>query len=172
MIDALGKQGQQLGTELPVHNISSPPTQACNKIVVKCLLLTKAAGPIGQSWGEWSSSRRVPQERPPNHGPRKRWPRQLPSSQPARLWQLSLPSWLTRSSGSSAVVRFFDRHPTLLENCSPTVNHHAQHTTPDAPTTAPLHSPLTCDCEVRSFAPIFAAAHSPYSTTSAQQEHE
>lgn len=60
MIDVLGKQGQQPGTECPVHNISSPPTQADDKIVVKCFLLTKAAGPIGQSWGEWSSSRRVP----------------------------------------------------------------------------------------------------------------
>ncbi|KAL2281347.1 hypothetical protein FJTKL_11547 [Diaporthe vaccinii] len=81
-------------------------------------------------------------------------------------------SWLTRSSGSSAGGPILDRHPTLPENCSPTVNHHAQHTTPNVPTTAPLHSPLTCDCEVRSFAPIIAAAHRPCPRTSAQQEHE
>lgn len=55
----------QPGTECTVHNISSPPTKAHNKIVVKCQLLTKAAGPIGQSRAKWSSGRRAPRDSRP-----------------------------------------------------------------------------------------------------------
>lgn len=111
-----------------------------------------------------------PKGQPPNHGARKRWPRQLPSSQPARFWQLGLAPGLPAALVRAQVVRFLIGTLLIPENCSPTVNHHAQHSTPDAPTTAPLHSPLTCDCEVRSFAPIIAAAHTPSPRTSAQQE--
>lgn len=170
-VRCVGNQDQQPGTECTVHNNSSSPTQAHSKIVVKCCCSPKQPGQLASLWGSGATAKRHPRHGRPIMALARGGPDNfLPPSRHSLAAEPG--SWLTRSSGSSAGGPILDRHPTLPENCSPTVNHHAQHTTPNAPTTAPLHSPLTCDSEVRSFAPIIAAAHRPCPRTSAQQEHE
>lgn len=117
--------------------------------MVKCFLLTKAAGPIGQSGLGWSYGKRPPRPSQPimaleRGGPDNFLPpnRHSLAAEPGS-WLLAYPQLWSSAGGPILIGTLFYRKTALLLS-----NHHAQHTTPTHP--RPHHSTLHSLAIVRS----------------------
>lgn len=117
--------------------------------MVKCFLLTKAAGPIGQSCLGWSYGKRAPRPSRPimaleRGGPDNFLPpnRHNLAAEPGS-WLLAYPQLWSSAGGPILIGTLFYRKTALLLS-----NHHAQHTTPTHP--RPHHSTLHSLAIVRS----------------------